>query len=160
MNNPNLKTFDSVVPDLFASLAQRAKAGLRRVADGVYEIEAQGFTARVRYGTGHRKDILVTLLPTSEKPLELSDLSREVGLGAVAKFCGENLPELSFDNEEEYLAYASALAASAEKFLLPYLLGLRTDFSAIKEFVSKNAREGDREVSEFKFPKNVRKEWL
>ncbi len=160
MKTANLSAFDDVVVNFFAPLADRAKTELRRVADGINEIGTQGFTARVRYGTGHRKDILVTLLATCEKPLEISDLSKEIGLGAVAKFRGENLPELPFQNEEEYLRYASNLAASAEKFLLPYLLGLRTDFSAIKEFVSKNGLEAAREVSEYKFPKDVRKEWL
>src|SRR6266705_2643473 len=93
MKNPNSKSFDNVVANFFAPLASRAKVELRRIVEGVYEIEGQGFTARIRYGTGHRKDILVTLLPTSEKPLDVADLSKEIGLGVVAKFHGENLTE-------------------------------------------------------------------
>jgi len=160
MYNPTFEGFDKVVADVFRTLAVRSKSELRRIGEGVYEIEGHEFTTRIRRGTGHRKNILVTISPTTEKPTNLADLSGEIGLSVVAKFHGEKLTELSFDDEKEYLEYARNLANSAQKVLLPYLLGLRSDFSQIKEFVAKNAEESAEEVSKYRFPKNVRKEWI
>jgi len=44
-------------------LAANAKLTIQELGEGVYEVLGKDFTMRVRRGAGHRKDILVTVLP-------------------------------------------------------------------------------------------------
>lgn len=160
MKKPDLKTFDVAIAKSFAPIANHLKLQVRKLAEGVYEIESREFTVRIRHGTGHRKDILITFLPTAERPIDVGDLSKEIGLGVVVRFNGETLSDMQFDTEDEYLRYARDLAEAVKKYLVPYLLGLRTDFPEIKEFVAANAEKAVNEISGYRLPKNVRKEWI
>jgi len=160
MKNPNVRMFDDAAARFFAPIASRAKLPFQSLGDGVYEIQSREFTMRVRRGTGHRKDILITLLPTVERSADLGDLSKEIGLGVIAKFRGENLAEPSLATQEEYFRYSENLAIASERLLVPYLQGNKTDFSEIKAFVAKNAEKAVSEIPEYRFPKNVRKEWI
>ena len=159
MSKPNTTTFSTAVARSFAPLAANAKLTIRELGEGIHEVQGKDFTMRVRRGTGHRKDILVTLLPTAERPADHDDLSKEIGLGVVAEFVGESLPELPIDTEEEYLRSADYLAKAADKLLLPYLLGTRNDFAELKRFVADRADKAVGEIPDYRFPKNVRKEW-
>ena len=159
MNNSTSNTFDEAVAKFFAPIVSRANLAIRKLGQGVYEVQSPEFTMRIRRGSGHRKDILVTLLPTAERPSDIRDLSKEIGFGVIANFHGEKLAELPFDTEDDYFRYASSLATAAEKFLLPYPLGLRTDFLEIKDFVKANVDKALSEMPKYRFPKNVRKEW-
>jgi hypothetical protein len=131
---------NGVTAFLLTEPANRAEAQFNRAVHGVYEVECPDFTARIRHGTGHRKGILVTLLPISEKPADIADLTSEIGLGVIAEFHGGKLTEVPLNSEEDYLRVASLLAASAERFLLAYLLHLKNDFEQVKQF-SVNSRK-------------------
>lgn len=160
MSKPNTATFDRAVANFFAPLAANAKLASQQLCDGVYEVQGKEITMRIRRGTGHRKDILVTLLPTAERPADNDDLSKEIGLDVVAEFCGQTVAESSLDTEEEYLRSAGVLATAADKLLFPYLLGDRTDFAELKKFVAARAEKAVSEIPDYRFPKNVRKEWI
>ena len=159
MSKPNTTSFSKAVAKSFMPLAANTKLTIHELWEGVYEVLGKDFTMRVRRGAGHRKDILVTVLPTAERPADHEDLSKEIGLGVVAEFVGESLPELSIDTEEEYLRSAQYLATAADKLLLPYLLGTRNDFADLKRFVAVRADKAVGEIPDYRFPKNVRKEW-
>lgn len=160
MSKPNAATFNEAVARFFAPVAAKAKLAIQEFGEGVCEAQGKEFTMRIRRGTGHRKDILVTLLPTAERPADIDDMSKEIGLGVVAEFRGETLAESSLNTEEEYLRSAGKLATAAEKLLLPYLLGVRTDFAGLKEFVAARAEKAVSKIPDYRFPKNVRKEWI
>lgn len=139
MSNPSPASFDKAVAKFFVPLAANAKLPICKLAEGIYEVQGVDFTMRIRRGIGHRKGILVTLLPTAERPADANDLSKEIGLGAAAEFRGETPAEPPFDTEDEYLHYAHELAAAAERILGPYLVSGRTDFAELKDFVAARA---------------------
>jgi len=60
--------FEFAIRDAFAPLGARAGLELREACDGVYEFERSGYAIRVRRGVGHKKDIVVTLLPATGQP--------------------------------------------------------------------------------------------
>lgn len=159
MSKPTTSTFNKAVARSFAPLAGDAKLAIQQLGDGIYEVPGKDFTMRIRMGTGHRKDILVTMLPTAERPADNDDLCKEIGLGVVAEFAGASLTELPIETEEEYLHSADYLAAAADTLLLPYLLGTRNDFAELKRFVAARSAKAVGEIPDYRFPKNVRKEW-
>jgi hypothetical protein len=63
MSKPNNITFSKAVAKSFMPLAANAKLTIQELGEGVYEVLGKDFTMRVRRGAGHRKDILVTVLP-------------------------------------------------------------------------------------------------
>ncbi|MBI4658411.1 MAG: hypothetical protein HY735_06130 [Verrucomicrobia bacterium] len=156
MSKANTNLFREAVTKFFAPLAEQTGLTLSELADGVYEIEGAKFAMRIRRGTGHRKDMLVTLLATEGRPTDLFDLSHEIGLGMVAEFRGERIEA----DQKDDLKEAENLAHAAQKFLVPYLLGHRSDHAELTKFVEKRANEVSSEVPAYRFPKNVRKEWL
>lgn len=160
MRNPTTATFDQAVAHHFAPLAVNAKLAIQHLCDGAYEVQGKEFIMRIRRGTGHRKDILVTLLQSAERPAENDDLSKEIGLGVVAQFYGEKLEEASLDTQEEYLRSAGSLAEAAGRLLFAYLIGDRTDFAQLKNFATARSGKAVSEIPDYRFPKNVRKEWI
>lgn len=157
---PNAATFNRAVANLFAPLAVNAKLTMHELDEGIHEMHGTEFTMRIRRGTGHCKGILVTLLPTAERPPDNNDLSKEIGLGVVAEFHHEKLAESAIDTEEDYLRSAGDLATAAGNMLLPYLLGNRSDFVELKEFVAARAQKAVSEIPDYRFPENVRKKWI
>ena len=148
------------VTTFFAPFVANTKLAIEELGEGIHEVQSKKFIMRIRRGTGHRNDILVTILATAERPANNDDLSKEIGLAVLAEFRGETLAESPFDTEEAYLRAAAELARAAEKLILPYLLGHRTDFTDLKKFVAARAEKALREIPDYRFPKNVRKEWI
>jgi tetratricopeptide (TPR) repeat protein len=62
--------------------------------------------------------------------------------------------------KEDYLKGAENLARATEQFILPYLLGRRSDYAELRDFVEKQASKASSEVIDYRLPKSVRKEWL
>ncbi len=87
--------FEIGTVDAFEPLAIRAGLPLRKLHDGVYELVGKEFVMRIRRGTGHGKDFLVTLSrkdDVSDKPLELTG---EVGLAVLAEYSGATADALA-----------------------------------------------------------------
>lgn len=161
MSNIPSSAFDDAVARFFEPLAHRSNLPIQKLFDGIYEIAGQSFAMRIRRGIGHRKGILVTLLPTRDRYYDdLENIRGELGLGNFVEFNNEQLTESGIDTPEGYLQEAEKLAKSAERFLVPYLLGTRSDFIEVKEHVRKRGEEALREVKKYQFPRNVREEWL
>lgn len=158
------KIFDEGVAISFDPLAQRLKLPLRKMAEGVYEIPGRFFALRIRKGTGHTRDFLVTLLErasiseTSGSPRDLCD--GEIGLRVIAAFYGEKLGPHMFHTREGYLRAFEDESNAAEKFAAPFLLDLRSNFGDIRQFVARKVEEAGIRDKDYRFPPNVRKEWL
>jgi hypothetical protein len=135
MFNPGLAMFDDAVTKSFASIATRTNSVVKRLAPDAFEISSEKFVLRIRYGTGHRKDVLVTLSPSNQRVMDVHNLRGEIGLGAIAKILGEYLTEPSFDDEKEYYQYVEYIAKVSERLLAPYLLGLKDDFEQIEKSI-------------------------
>ena len=91
--------FDDAVTSLFKPVADRAGLELQKLPSGIYQIAGKGFVVRMRRGTGHLKEVLVTLAPaTDDAPihnghccslLELSEQSCRwpISTPGAADFC-------------------------------------------------------------------------
>ena len=132
--------FDQAVLQFFDPMAQKFGFSLNKLQDGIYEILGQKFAIRIRRGTGHRKGILVTLLPVQESYYnDLEKLHDEIGLGNFIKFSNKQLLEMPINTSKGYILEAEKLAKATELFIIPYLLGMKTDFIEVKEYVHKQS---------------------
>lgn len=155
-----IEDFDKAMAQHFAPLvSNNTGLALRKLAEGVYEVCSANFAMLIRHGTGHHKSILVTLLSTKERPTGIEDLSKDIGLGVIAEFYGEKLVESPFDSREDYLREAGKLASAAERFLFPYLLGLRDNLNDVRAFIEQKIENSGIQTKKWNFPKNVREEW-
>lgn len=133
--------FDKEVEASFGALSEKHGFQLKRLCKGVYEIEAKEFSMRIREGTGHKTDILVTIVPTSLRSNNPKYLDNEKGLGNLAKFNNEELssfwgkPSLDADGEAAYSRAVNRVAVDAERLVIPYLLGLKNDYPLFERFV-------------------------
>ena len=148
MTTPNNSLFERAVVDAFAPLGLDAGLELRSVCDGVYEFDRAGYALRIRRGIGHKKDILVTLLPKTDHPATADIAPGEIGLGLIANLNGESLPRFEMESDEDYLKSARLLAAATRKFALPYLFGERSDFANLRARVDESIAAWRRERPE------------
>ena len=128
---------------------------MKKLRDGIYQIAGRDFAMRIRQGTGHRKDFVVTLAPKVSLPDDLDDLSQEIGLGVVAEYNGKPL-QVRDDYQREF----EEAAKTAETLLVPYLLETKTDFEEIRHFVECKVEESGIRTKKYHFPPNVREEWI
>jgi hypothetical protein len=154
------KTFDAAVSRHFKPIARRFSLPINRLKDGVYEIPSPYFIMRIRFGIGHGKSILVTLACVDEKPADIDDESKEYGIGVIAAYNGEEMCTEQVDTIEDFLQQAERTARLAEEFGIPYILGQKSDFNEVKEFVRERIEKAVSKVKAYRFPKNVREEWL
>lgn len=159
METITLETFDSAVSRYFEILAQKLELRLDRLKDGFYEIPSPYFTMRIRFEIGHRKSISATLFPTKERPANLDDKIRELGVAVFAGYNGEDMHTKPVSTVEEFLQLAELTAKMAERFCVPYLLGQKNDFEQVKEYVDKLIEESGIRQKKWSFPKNVQKRW-
>jgi len=151
--------FEIGVADSFRPLAVRAKLPLWKLHDGVYEILGNEFAMRIRRGTGHGKDFLVTLSRKTDLSTDPLELSGEVGLALFAEYAGATEEAATLTARDGSPSAFRRVAGAAERFCLPYLLGRRADFATVQQFVHdkvENARAG---IKKYHFPSNVREEW-
>ncbi len=155
MKAESMKEFDDVVAQFFQPLANRVGFQLTKLRDGIYEIAGGMFAMRIRQGTGHRKDFVVTLAPKASLSDDLDDLGQEIGLGVVAEYNGKRLQET-----DDYQRDFSEAARIAELLCGPYLLDTKEDFGEIQHFVERKVEESGIKTKKYYFPRNVREEWI
>ena len=155
MKSESFKEFDDAVARFFQPFSERAGFPIRKLRNGMYEISGNEFVIRIRRGTGHREDFIITLAPKKSLPSDLDDLGHEIGLNVIAEYNGQQLQE-----SDDYQGQFSEGARIAELLLMPYLLGSKTDFEEIQRFVESKVEESGIRTKKYHFPKNVREEWL
>jgi hypothetical protein len=152
MHSHQQSLFELAIRDAFAPLGARAGLALHAACDGVYEFERSGYAVRVRRGIGHKKDILVTLVPATGQPVTTHIAPGEIGLGLIAELNGEALPPFEIDSDEDYLKSARLLAAAAGRFALPYLTGERSDFADLRARVDESIANWKRDRPDYLRP--------
>ena len=115
---------------------------------------------RIRLHTGHKRGLNVLLRPASACKFDENEPGSEYGIGNFMLFKGAQLEEAVIETDEDFLKEAERLAQVAEQFGIPYLIGKGEDFDAIKEMVNQRTEEAVGEIRKYRFPKNVREEWL
>ena len=106
MKPESFKEFDNAVARFFQPFSERAGFPKRKLRDGIYEIAGQEFVMRIRRGTGHRKDFLVTLSRKASLSRDLDDL-HSGSWGSV----------LTFDTKQGFIGEEGWRRASMIPFL-------------------------------------------
>lgn len=156
------KIFDEAVAAFFEPIARKLALPLLKVRDGVYEIPSPHFVMRIRLDTGHRRGLNVILRPASVRDFDENKPGIQYGIGAFMQFHGERIEQtfIDVDSDDDFLKRAQLLAQAAERYGVPYLLGRGENWEAVKEMISKKTAEDLEEIGKYRFPKNVRKEWI
>jgi hypothetical protein len=154
--------FDKAVETFFAPFARKLGLPLSRVRDGVYDIPSPHFIMRIRLHIGHARGLNVILRPATFREFDENALGVQLGIGCFIKFHGENSRDTLIDvfNDEEFVEEARLLAIAAEKYAVPYLRGEGKDWASVKEMVARKTEKDVAEIKKYRFPKNVRKEWI
>ena len=150
--------FGDAVTAVFQPLADRAGFELRKLRSDIYEIAGENFILRIRQGTGHFKDVLVTLAPSTEASLDLDYLTGEIGLNNIAEYHRLTVPEQDICSVEGFYSSLGRLAKVTETVCMPYLLGQKSDYGKIRAFVDSKIEDARKQWGPF--PSNVREEWL
>lgn len=128
----------------------------------LYEIRTAHFVMRIRFETGaHRKSINATLIPASEMPGDIEKGGHgELGVVVVAGYNGLPIDYIPWAQTEEGLFEEAQYRANmAREYGLPYLLGQKSDWERVKEYINEKIEERSKEIRKFKFPPNVQKRW-
>jgi|GEM_PF-4346159 len=152
--------FEIGVADAFQPLAARAGLPLRKLREGIYEMAGKEFALRIRRGTGHGNDFLVTLSRKEDVSSDPFQLTGEVGLAVIAEYCGATADPLALTARNGSLVAFRSSAQAAEHFCLPYVLGSRADFAEVQGFVEDKIQKSGAQTKKFHFPPNVREEWI
>jgi hypothetical protein len=163
---PYLRIFDSAVVTFFEPIAQKYGFPIVKIKNGIYEIPTPHFILRIALDFERDMGLNVTLREVSLRDFDDRALNVEYGIGCFMLFNGEDIKPLHFDinTDEGYLKMAQLLADQTERFAVPYLLGQKDDFEAVREFMKKRSapavermRQMQRNI-ERNMP-NVRQEW-
>lgn len=156
------KIFDEAVAAFFEPIAQKLGLPLSKVKDGVYEIPSPHFIMRIRLDTGHRRGLNVILRPASAANFDENEPGVQYGIGVFMQLHGDGLEQTFIDvgSDADFFRRARLLAQAAERYGVPYLLGQGKDWEAVREMVSKKTAEDPEKIGKYRFPKNVRKEWI
>lgn len=158
----DLRLFEKAVESFFGPLARNHGLSSCKASEGAYEFRSGLFVMRVRLDTGHARGINVLLRPTSLHDFDESKPSSEYGIANFMLLHGER-PECAFidvNTDEDFLTQAQLLAKAAERLLVPVLVGDSDDFRAVEELVKRRTAEDVEKIKQYRFPKNVREEWL
>jgi len=154
--------FDEAIANYFAPIARELGLPLVKVDDGIYEIPSPHFILRVRLHTGHGRGFNVILRQASSRKFDENEPFVQYGIGCFMEFHGEDLNQtfIDVDSDDDFMKQAQLLADATKRYGVPYLLGEGKDFDAIQEIGKKKAQEKIEEIKKYRFPKNVRKEWI
>lgn len=154
------KLFDEAVEKFFGPLARKVALPLSKVRDGVYEIASQYFIMRIRLHTGHKRGLNVILRPATECYFDENKPGSQYGIGNFVLLAGEEWKKEPIKTDGDFFIQAQHFASASERFGLPYLLGEGKDFDAVKEMVRKKTELDMKIIKGYRFPKNVREEWI
>ena len=150
--------FRDIITPIFKPLADRAGLDFQELRSDIFQITGRNFILRIRRGTGHRKDALITLARDDPARGDLDNLHGEIGLGVIAEYHGLVTPEQDLSSAESFRATLQEVAELTEKICVPYLSGENSDYEQIRAFVARKIEAAGKH--EFRFPPNVREEWI
>lgn len=157
-----IETFERAVARYCEPIARDHDWPLIRLRENVYEIPSPHFVMRVRFDVGaHTKSINATMIPTEQMPgdVENGD-SGELGVAVIAGYNGisiEYIPRKA--TEEGFYEQAQYVSDMAKTFGVPYLLGDKSDWNSVKNYIQEKINADAEKISNYKFPPNVQKRW-
>jgi hypothetical protein len=160
------KLFDKAVMRFFEPIAQQLGLPISKIRDGVYEMPSPHFIMRIRLHDGHRRGLNVILRSAMLKDFGEDKPDQQYDISCFMLFHGEDLKQIIADvnTDADFIAQAELLAGAVNRFGIPYLLGQKNDFEAIREFMKKR---GEPEMERIKQMQrniernmpSVRQEW-
>jgi hypothetical protein len=156
------KLFDKAVETFFGPISRRFNLPFSKVRDGIYDIPSPHFIMRVRLDTGHHRGLNVTLRPASFRDFDEDKPGIQLGIGCFIEFYGKKPQDTLIDvfTDKDFLDRARLLAIAAEHYGVPYLLGKGKDWDAVKEVIRKKTEKDTERIKKYRYPKNVREEWI
>ena len=164
MSQVTLDTFQKAVISHFEPIARELGKPLIRSKPDLYEIFSQDFVMRIRFHVGaHTKSINATLTPTNQRLDDVDSGATEKGELGVAVIAGYNGIPIEYipweGTEEGFLGQTQYVANMARQYGLPYLLGKKSDWNSVKEYIEEQIKERAEEIKQYKFLPGVQKRW-
>jgi hypothetical protein len=63
-------------------------------------------------------------------------------------------------NEDDAEKAFAVAAESSKSLVVPYLIGEKDEFAGLRQFVEEKIRQSGVREKKYKFPRNVREEWI
>jgi hypothetical protein len=162
MGKITIATFEQAVGRYFDPIASEHGWPLIRRGEDVYETASPYFVLRIRFHVGaHAKSINATLIPIDQMPGDVAGGGcGELGVGVIAGYNGAEIKYIPWENTVQGLfEEAQHVANLVRQFGLPYLLGQRSDWNKVKEYVGKEKEKYLEKLRGYKFPPFVQKRW-
>lgn len=162
MSRITLKTFEQAVGRYFEPIAKEHGWPLIRRGDNVYETTSPFFVMRIRFDIGaHTKGINATLVPTDQASRDIgSGGGGELGVGVLAGYNGVEIKYIPWEQTETgFFAEAQNVAEMMKTYGVPYLLGQKSDWNNVKDYIQGRIKERAKEIKQYEFPPNVQKRW-
>jgi hypothetical protein len=151
LKKTKLERFDKAVSEYFAPIASKLHLPLFRVSDGIYELPSRYHILRIRLDTGHSSQSLNVLLrKTSLRDFIDDKPGIQLGIKWFREFNGEEEFK-SFERyptHEEFSKQTRWFATETDRWVTPYLLGLKDDFEILMKFIDEKGEAGRQKVKE------------
>ena len=123
--------FETGVAECFLPLGQKSGLPLIKIYEGVSDIVGHNYRLRIRRGIGHGGGFLVTLSNEEIDHRDPMKIVNEIGLGRVARYNGAAPEVASISTRDNSLTAYRKAAKVADEYVLPYLLGIKSDYEQI-----------------------------
>ena len=162
MGQITIGTFERAVARYFEPIGQEHGWRMTRRTDNLYEVFAGRFVMRIRFEIGaHRKGINATLIPLDVLP---GDVERggcgELGVSVIAGYNDVDIQYIPWEQDEKgFFEQAEYFADLTRRFGVPYLLGQKSDWDGVKNYIEARIDERKKEIREVRFPSFLQKRW-
>jgi hypothetical protein len=151
------RTFEIAVARFFQPIAAEYGWQMIRCGSDAYEIVSPHAVMRVDYFQGqHTRSMNLRLRPQGQ----LHGSTEETGVWPIAGYNGSPFEYIPWDQTAEgFLQEAEYMANMAREFCLPYLLGQKNDWEAVREYWRQETEKDLEKIKGYRFPPNVQKRW-
>ena len=106
----DLGIFDMAVAKYFEPIAQKLKLPLKKISDGIYEIESSHFILCIRLATGHHRGLNAILRQASVCDFDKKKPNMQYDVASFMLFNGLGIESLIFDvnTDDEFLKIGRA----------------------------------------------------
>jgi hypothetical protein len=130
--------FEKAVATYFKPIAEKHRFPLVKIGGNIYEIPTIHVILRIGLYSGHGsgRNLATTLRQVTLCDFVESSPHNQFGLGWFASFTGIKIDPFQADlkTDDGFLKLTQFLADLTERFAVPYLLGQKDDFEAVREF--------------------------
>jgi hypothetical protein len=160
------KIVDESVKTFFEPIARKYGFPLLKIRDGTHEMPSPYFILRIELDVECDSGLIVSLRRVTMCDFIERFPGIQYGITWFAPFSAGEIKHYNsyVVTDEDFLKKARILAEMTERFGIPYLLGQKNDFEAIKQLVESEGEPRRQKIREMQRNiernlKNVRQEW-